>query len=182
MSAHRVPRTECRRRRRSDELDARSRRRGFVRRQVLPRPIDEVFEFFSDGRNLAAITPPWLGFRIVSAPAELERGALIRYRLRLKGVPVRWLTEITDWQPPRSFTDVQLAGPYRIWEHTHRLAPLGGETEMYDHVLYLVPGGPIAPLVDRVVVRPLLDEIFDYRARRVRELLGADEFLRRPAS
>jgi len=137
----------------------------------LARPRDEVFEFFSDPHNLAAITPPWLRFRIVSAPARLEGGALIRYRLRLKGVPVRWLTEITDWQPPRSFTDVQLAGPYRIWEHTHRLAPLGDETEMFDHVRYLVPGGPLAALVDGVVVRRLLDEIFDYRAERVRELV-----------
>ena len=141
------------------------------RTQRLSRPIAEVFAFFSDPANLAAITPPWLRFRIVSAPAQLESGALIRYRLRLKGVPVRWLTEITDWQPPRTFTDVQLAGPYRIWEHTHRLAPLGDATEMYDHVLYLVPGGPLAPLVDRAVVRPLLDEIFDYRAERIRELV-----------
>jgi ligand-binding SRPBCC domain-containing protein len=138
------------------------------RTQRLPRPIGEVFDFFSDPQNLAAITPPWLRFRIVSAPAKVERGALIGYRLRLKGVPVRWLTEITEWQPPRSFTDVQLTGPYRLWEHTHRLAPFGGETEMYDQVLYAVPGGP---LVDRVVVRPLLDQIFDYRAERVRELV-----------
>ena len=141
------------------------------RTQLLRRPIDDIFEFFSDPRNLAAITPPWLRFRIVSAPKRVESGALIRYRIRLKGVSVQWLTEITDWQPPRSFTDVQRAGPYRIWEHTHRLAPVGAETEMYDHVLYLVPGGPLAPLVDRLVVRPLLDEIFDYRAERVRELV-----------
>ena len=138
------------------------------RTQLLPHPVDEVFEFFTDPRNLAAITPPWLRFRVVSAPARVERGTLIRYRLRLKGVPVRWLTEITEWQPPRSFTDVQLAGPYRLWEHTHRLTPLGQETEMYDHVLYRVPGGR---LVDRLVVRPLLDEIFDYRAERVRDLV-----------
>lgn len=147
--------------------------RGAVleRTQLLPRPIAEVFAFFSDPRNLAAITPPWLGFRIVAAPARVERGAVIHYRLRLKGVQARWLTEITEWQPPRSFKDVQVAGPYRIWEHTHRLAPVGPDTEMYDHVLYLVPGGSLAPLVDRLVVRPLLDEIFDYRAARVRELV-----------
>jgi ligand-binding SRPBCC domain-containing protein len=141
------------------------------RTQLLPRPIDEVFEFFSDPQNLAAITPPWLRFRIVSAPAKVQRGALIGYRLRLKGVPVRWLTEITEWQPPRSFTDVQVAGPYRLWEHTHRLASCGDETEMYDHILYAVPGGQLGPALDRAVVRPLLDEIFDYRAERVRELV-----------
>jgi ligand-binding SRPBCC domain-containing protein len=144
-----------------------------ARTQRLPHPIDEVFAFFADPYNLAAITPPWLQFRILSAPARVERGTLIRYQLRLKGVRVRWLTQITEWEPPRSFTDVQLAGPYRVWEHTHRLAPLEAGTEMYDHVRYVVPGGPLAQLVDRGVVRPLLDEIFDYRAARVREVVAS---------
>lgn len=140
-----------------------------TRTQLVPRPPDEAFAFFADPHNLEAITPPWLGFRIVSAPAELERGSLIRYRLRLKRIPVSWLTEIADWRPPRSFTDVQLRGPYRLWEHTHRLTPAAGGTEIHDHVRYRAPGGR---LVDRLLVRPLLDEIFDYRTERLRELLG----------
>ena len=90
--------------------------------------------------------------------AFAHAGALMLYRLRVKGVAVRWLTEITAWHPPRSFTDVQRAGPYRLWEHTHRLAPVEDGTEIYDHVRYRVPGGPLARLVDRFV-RPLLDEI-----------------------
>ena len=134
-------------------------------------PIDEAFAFFADPQNLAAITPPWLGFRIVTAPERLTRGALIRYRLRIKGIPVRWLTQITEWQPPRSFTDVQLRGPYRLWEHTHRLTSVESGTEIYDHVRYAVPGGPLAGLVARTV-RPLLDEIFDYRAAQLATLLG----------
>ena len=141
------------------------------RTQWVPRGLDEVFAFFADPRNLAEITPPWLHFRIVDAPGTAYRGALIRYRLRIRGVPVRWLTEITAWHPPRSFTDVQVAGPYRIWEHTHRLTPVGGGVEIYDHVRYRVPGGPLAGPAERVV-RPLLDEIFDYRAARVGELFG----------
>lgn len=132
----------------------------------------EVFAFFVDPQNLATITPPWLEFRIVEAPPKVYRGALIRYRLRLKGVPVRWLTEITEWQPMRSFTDVQRVGPYRLWEHTHRLAAVPDGTEIYDHVRYRVLGGPLAPLVDRFV-RPLLEEIFDYRATRITELFAA---------
>jgi ligand-binding SRPBCC domain-containing protein len=140
--------------------------------QRLAAPLEDVFAFFADPQNLAAITPAWLHFRIVAAPGAVERGTLIAYRLRLKGVPVRWLTEIVDWQPPRSFTDVQLVGPYRVWQHTHRLTPLGrGETEMYDHVLYAVPGGPLSPLVERPA-RTLLDEIFDYRARRISEVFA----------
>lgn len=142
------------------------------RTQLVPRPLAEAFAFFADPANLAEITPPWLGFRIVAAPCRLERGSRIRYRLRLKGLPVGWLTEIADWRPPRSFTDVQLSGPYRLWEHTHRLRPTAGGTEIHDHVRYRVPGGPVAPLVDRLVVRPLLEEIFDYRAARLAELLG----------
>jgi ligand-binding SRPBCC domain-containing protein len=143
------------------------------RTQHVASPIEEAFAFFADPYNLAGITPPWLGFRIVAAPPSLEAGALIRYRLRIKGLPVRWLTAITRWQPPRSFTDVQLAGPYRAWEHTHRLTPFAFGTELYDHVRYRVPGGPLAPLVDRFVVRPLLEEIFDYRAKRIDALLRA---------
>ena len=141
------------------------------RAQRVPGTVDDVFAFFSDPRNLVTITPPWLHFRIEAAPRELERGTLIRYRLRVKRVPVRWLTEIVDWRPPRSFTDVQLAGPYRVWEHTHRLTPCGEETEIYDHVRYHVRGGLLEPLVDRVV-RPMLDEIFDYREQRIAELFG----------
>jgi len=141
------------------------------RTQRVPRTVDEVFAFFADPWNLATITPPWLHFRIEAAPPELERGSLIRYRLRVKGVPVRWLTEIIDWRPPQSFVDVQLAGPYRVWEHTHRLTPLSEEAEIYDHVRYRVPGGPLDPLVDRLV-RPMLDEVFDFRAQRIADLFG----------
>lgn len=141
------------------------------RTQVLPRPLEDAFAFFADPRTLEAITPPWLSFRIVDAPEALARGSLLRYRLRLFGVPVGWLTEITDWRPPRTFTDVQVRGPYRLWEHTHRLVPVAGGTEIQDHVRYRVPGGPLAPLVDRPV-RRWLDRIFDYRADRLRALLA----------
>jgi ligand-binding SRPBCC domain-containing protein len=140
------------------------------RTQQVPVELERAFEFFADPRNLAEITPPWLHFRILEAPERARRGALIRYRLRIKGVPVRWLTEITEWRPPYTFTDVQLSGPYRLWEHTHRLTALAAGTEIYDHVRYRVPGGAV---VDRVLVRPLLVEIFDYRRDRIAELFRA---------
>jgi ligand-binding SRPBCC domain-containing protein len=141
------------------------------RTQVVPRPPEEVFGFFADARNLEAITPGWLRFRIVEAPARLERGSLIHYRLRLFGAPIRWKTEIVDWREPRTFTDVQFHGPYPLWIHTHRFTPVQGGTEIYDAVRYRVPGGPAAGLVGRIVGR-WLDEIFDYRHRRLGELLG----------
>ena len=139
------------------------------RTQVVGADIEQAWAFYADPRNLEAITPPWLRFRIESSPSELERGSILRYRLRLFGAPIRWLTEIRLWQPPRSFVDVQLRGPYFLWEHTHRLTAVEGGTEIHDHVRYQVPGGTLANLV----VRRWLDAIFDYRAERTAQLLAS---------
>ena len=142
------------------------------RTQIVPRGPDEVFAFFAQPRNLEAITPGWLRFRILEAPERLERGSLLRYRLRLFGVPVGWRTEIARWAPPRAFTDVQLAGPYPLWIHNHRFTRADGGTEVYDHVHYRLSGGPAAPLVARALVRRWLDEIFDYRRERLATLFA----------
>ena len=139
------------------------------RTQLVEVPIDEAWTFYCDPWNLEQITPPWLRFRIDDAPARLRAGSRLRYRLHLVGVPIRWLTEIRLWQPPRSFVDVQLQGPYRLWEHTHRLSEREGGTEIHDHVRYRPPTGVAAD----VLVRPLLDQIFDYRACRTAELLSS---------
>lgn len=141
------------------------------RTQLVPRPLEETFAFFADARNLEAITPPWLHFRILELPESLEGGALLRYRISLGGIPIGWRTRIDNWRPPRSFTDRQLRGPYLLWEHTHRFRCVEGGTEMYDHVRYRIAGGPLAPLVQRLLVSRLLSEIFDYRAQRLAELL-----------
>ena len=138
------------------------------RTQVVDATPEEAWAFYCDPRNLEAITPPWLRFRIVESPAELGEGAFIRYRLRLFGVPIRWLTEIVRWQPPRTFVDVQRRGPYLLWEHTHRLTAVDGGTEIHDHVRYRVPGGTPTD----VAVRRLLAAIFDYRARRTAALIS----------
>jgi ligand-binding SRPBCC domain-containing protein len=138
------------------------------RTQVVAAPLEEAWAFYGDPHNLEAITPPWLNFRIVDVPGELGLKSLIRYRLRLFGVPISWLTEIRTWQPPRTFVDVQLRGPYLLWEHTHRLTAVEHGTEIHDHVRYRVPGGRLV----NVVVRRLLDAIFDYRASRTASLLS----------
>ena len=94
------------------------------REQRLPGTPDEVFPFFADARNLEAITPPWLGFRVLTpAPIEMRPGALIEYRLKLRGLPLSWLTRIEEWVPGERFVDAQLAGPYALWHHTHEFAP-----------------------------------------------------------
>ena len=142
------------------------------RTQLVPSPPHVTFAFFGDPWNLEAITPPWLRFRILDAPDTLVRGSLLRYRLSLFGVPIRWRTEICEWRPPRTFTDRQLAGPYRLWVHTHRFSRARGGTEIYDHVRYRLPGGPLAPAAHRLLVRRWLEEIFDFRSERLAALFS----------
>jgi ligand-binding SRPBCC domain-containing protein len=108
----------------------------------------------------------------VAAPDEISEGAKLTYRLRLFGIPIRWETEIVDWSPPRQFTDVQRRGPYPLWEHTHRVEAAAGGSAIIDEVRYGLPGGPLEPLVD-AVVRRWLAAIFDFRAKRLRELLDS---------
>ena len=144
--------------------------RLFTASQWVPTPLEETFAFFAEARNLERITPPFLRFRIVTpAPIPMRVGTLIDYRLRLRGIPVRWRTEITAWDPPRSFTDVQVRGPYRKWVHRHDFVEENGGTRVDDTVTYAVPGGA---LVDRLIVRPDLERIFGYRRSAIRELLG----------
>lgn len=127
----------------------------------LDAPLADVFPFFADARNLEALTPPWLRFEILSPGAvDMRVGAFIDYRLRVHGVPLRWRSEITAWDPPRMFVDEQRRGPYRLWRHTHRFAPEGDGTRVDDEVEYAVLGGP---LVDRLFVRRDLDRIFAFR-------------------
>lgn len=142
------------------------------RTQVVPVPIDEAFAFFADAGNLEQITPPWLRFRIVEEPDEIAAGAHFRYHLSLAGIPIRWRTEIVSWTPPRAFVDLQRRGPFLLWEHTHRLTPVDGGTEIYDHVRYRLFLGALGGLVQRLLVRGWVEGIFDYRAREVRRLLS----------
>ncbi|MDQ3778004.1 MAG: SRPBCC family protein [Actinomycetota bacterium] len=144
------------------------------RSQLVPTSPDVTFAFFADPWNLEAITPPWLRFQIVEAPERLTRGSLLRYRLSLFGIPVRWRTEITDWDPPHGFVDEQLRGPYRIWIHEHRLEPNAGGTVVHDRVRYRIPLGPLGRLAGRLFVRRWLDDIFDFRAARIAERLTRD--------
>lgn len=138
------------------------------REQFLPRPPDEAFEFFSDAHNLEAITPPSLRFRIVTpGPIEMREGTLIEYRLRLRGLPLRWLTRIDAWEPGRRFVDRQLHGPYRVWHHTHSFEPAGGGTMMRDVVRYALPLGAVGGLVNLLAVRRELDHIFDFRREAI---------------
>lgn len=139
--------------------------------QWLPRPLDEVFLFFADARNLERITPSWLRFSVLTpAPIEMRVGALIDYRLRVRGIPLRWQSEITAWEPPGRFVDEQRRGPYRMWVHEHSFLEQNGGTEVGDCVHYAVPGGW---LIERLLVGPDVRRIFAHRRRVLAELLGS---------
>src|SRR6187397_2248941 len=144
------------------------------REQRLEGSPEEVFPFFADARNLEAITPPILRFRVVTPdPIQMRVGTFIQYRLRLHGVPVRWDTTIQDWSPPHRFVDVQVRGPYALWHHTHTFAPAPGRrTLMTDTVRYAIGFGPLGELARRALVERDLEAIFDFRAARVPALLG----------
>ena len=136
----------------------------------LPRPRAEVFDFFGDEGNLQEITPHWLNFRIDTPHTNGNRpGALIEYRLRLRGIPIRWKTGITAWEPPLRFVDEQLSGPYRLWRHEHIFEEIEGGTLAEDRVRYAALGGT---LVNRLLVARDLKEIFRYRHRKLQEAFG----------
>lgn len=140
--------------------------------QRLPRPREQVFEFFSDAGNLEAITPAFLHFRILTPrPIELRSGSLIDYRLRLFGVPFSWQTRIESFDPPDQFTDVQLRGPYARWHHRHEFWEVPGGTLMVDTVDYAIGWGPLGPMARELFVARTLERIFDYRRARVSQLL-----------
>ena len=145
------------------------------REQHLPGAPEEVFPFFADAGNLEAITPPWLGFEVVTPrPIAMRPGALIEYRLRLHRLPVSWLTRIEEWEPGVRFVDAQLTGPYKLWHHTHEFEPApDGGTLMRDIVRYALPLGPLGEIAHLVLVRRDLDRVFDFRVAEVGRLMAA---------
>lgn len=145
----------------------------FKTETLLNRPIQEVFPFFADAENLDAVTPPWLKFEILTpSPIEMRVGTIVDYRLRLHGIPIRWRSEITEWDPPHKFTDVQIKGPYRFWQHEHFFNSEGNQTRMIDRVEYAIPGWIFAPLVHSLFIRRDLEKIFKYRERRFLEIFS----------
>lgn len=137
----------------------------------LPLPIDEVFGFFSDAGNLEKLTPPELGFRILTPqPMDIAEGARIDYRLRLYGVPFRWGTLITAWEPPRRFVDIQVRGPYKDWIHTHEFESIDTGTRINDYVRYRLRFAPIGEIA-HPLVRSRLKYIFEFREQAIRRAL-----------
>ncbi len=138
--------------------------------QKIEKSQDELFRFFSDAHNLAKITPPWLNFQMLTpAPIEMQVGTLIDYRLKLRGIPLRWQSEITVWNLPHLFVDEQRRGPYRRWIHRHTFVPVPDGTLIKDEVEYAVLGGS---LVQKFFVAPDIEKIFAYRSTKLKELVA----------
>jgi ligand-binding SRPBCC domain-containing protein len=145
------------------------------REQLIPRGIEEVWAFFGDAHNLEAITPPFLGFEVATPrPIDMHPGALIEYRLRLHGVPIRWRTVIEDWDAPHRFVDRQISGPYALWHHTHTFTDLdgGAATLMRDRVRYRIPLGILGGLAGLALVHRDVRAIFDFRAQEIERRLS----------
>jgi ligand-binding SRPBCC domain-containing protein len=147
------------------------RLRTLTLEQWLPRPVEEVFGFFSDAANLDVLTPPWLHFSILTpGPIPMHQGTVIEYQIRWRWLPLRWKTVIAAWDPPHRFVDRALRSPYRQWIHEHTFEPLNGGTLMRDRVDYAVPGWVLEPLVSHWVVMPDVERIFAYRREKMRQL------------
>jgi ligand-binding SRPBCC domain-containing protein len=139
--------------------------------QWLPRPLAEVFDFYANAHNLQLLTPDWLRFEVQALePIPMSKGAQIDYRLKLHGIPMRWRSEITAWEPPLRFVDFQRRGPYRFWEHEHTFAEQDDGTLVGDRVRYSVPGGA---LVNWLLVGRDVRRIFECRGHKLTELFGA---------
>lgn len=144
-------------------------------RQWIPAPLPKVFDFFSDAANLDAITPPWLGFRIVTpTPILMNAGTVIDYRISLHGIRLSWRTVIEAFEPPHRFIDRQVRGPYQLWVHEHRFREDRGGTTIEDSVTYAPPLRPLglAWLAQVCFVRHQLLRIFGYRQRALASLFG----------
>lgn len=142
-------------------------------KQQVQRPLPEVFDFFSRAENLEVLTPPWLNFKILAVkPQPVQKGTLINYRLRVHGIPLRWTSEIVEWEPPHCFVDLQLRGPYKLWRHEHRFEARDGGTLISDTINLALPLGFLGQIAYRIKVHSDVQEIFAFRKNKIRSLFG----------
>lgn len=148
---------------------------SLVREQLVKAPVKETWAFFSNPANLKKITPPEMGFQILTPdlPQEIYAGLFIEYKVSpLLHIPITWVTEITQVQKGVVFCDEQRIGPYRIWSHKHFFRKEGSYTRMFDRVDYALPPVPFQGLINSLVVSRTLHRIFDFRYRAVEELFS----------
>jgi ligand-binding SRPBCC domain-containing protein len=141
--------------------------------QQVARPLPEVFDFFSRAENLEVLTPPWLNFKILEVkPQPVQKGTLINYRLSVHGIPLRWTSEIVEWESPHRFVDLQLRGPYKVWRHEHSFEARVGGTLISDTVNLALPFGFLGQLAYKIKIKSDVEEIFAFRKEKVHALFG----------
>ena len=145
--------------------------------QVINKPIEDVFVFFSKPENLAVITPKKLGFKILTpTPIKMNKGCLIDYLIHLMGIPVHWRTIITDYDPPHMFIDQQLKGPYSLWHHTHTFKKIENGVEIKDRIIYSIPLGWMGQLLHKFWIKKDLNNIFSHRKKVISDLFMNDGY------
>ena len=145
--------------------------------QLIQKPIEEVFTFFSKPENLSVITPPKLGFKILTPrPIEMDAGRLIDYKIYLLGIPIHWRTLITDFNPPHMFVDQQIKGPYTMWHHTHTFHKVKDGVEIRDQVVYSIPFSFIGQILNYLWIRKDLENIFKHRKKVIDKLFENDDY------
>lgn len=145
------------------------------RTQFVPTDIQTCWDFFSSPKNLQTITPDYMDFDVLTyVPDMMYEGLMIAYKIRpLLGIPVNWVTEIKYVHEKSFFVDEQRFGPYKMWHHEHHFKEVEGGVEMTDIVSYDLPLGILGKMVHPILVKPKLDDIFDYRFKKVNELFPA---------
>jgi ligand-binding SRPBCC domain-containing protein len=142
--------------------------------QKLPISLDKAWEFLSNPENLKVITPDYMSFDIVSKiDRPLYTGQIIQYIVTpLLGIKTKWVSEITHIEDKKYFVDEQMYGPYSLWHHKHFIKEIDGGVLMEDIIDYKVPLGFLGRLAHPFLVKPKLEEIFNYRQKKLEELFG----------
>ena len=143
------------------------------RNQFIPQPINQVFPFFSKPENLEIITPRDLHFSILtSKPIDMKTGQVIDYLIRLKGIKMYWSSVISSYDPPYSFVDEQIRGPFSNWIHSHNFKEINGGTIITDHIEYSIPFKLIGRIANYIFVERKLVDIFDYREKTIMDIFN----------
>jgi len=139
--------------------------------QWVPEPIEPTFYFFTDPKNLEALTPKFLQFKILKVTSSpIQEGTILDYSLKIRGIPIRWQSKITECISGVRFSDMQTRGPYLFWHHTHEFFEKNGGTLIRDKVLYKLPGWVPGDIIAHWLVRKDLEKIFLYRREVIEEL------------
>jgi ligand-binding SRPBCC domain-containing protein len=144
-------------------------------KQIVKTSLDEAWDFFSSPANLKVITPPNMGFDIITEEVakKMYEGQIIAYKVKpVLGIPMTWVTEITHVKDHLFFVDEQRKGPYVMWHHEHHFKEVDGGVEMNDIISYIPPFGFLGSIANQLFIKNQLKTIFDFRFQKVETLFN----------